>query len=495
MPRRSILSAAERESLLALPDTKGELIRHYTFSETDLSIIQQRRGSANRLGFAVQLCYMRYPGVMLTVDEEPFPPLLHLVATQLKVSVDAWANYSQRTETRREHLLELQSIFGFQPFTTQHHGPSVSSLDELAWQTDKGIVLATTLVDSLRRKSVLLPTLGVIERICAEAITRANRRIYRTLAEPLADLHRRRLDDLLKHCDNGKMTRLAWLRQSPAKPNSRHMLEHTERLKAWQELDLPTGIERLVHQNRLLKIAREGGQMTPADLAKFEPQRRYATLVALAIEGMATVTDEIIDLHDRILSKLFNNAKKKHQQQFQASGKAINAKVRLFGRIGQALIEAKQAGSDPFAAIETVMSWDAFTESVTEAQKLAQPEDFDFLYRIGESYATLRRYAPEFLDILKLRAAPAAKDVLEAIEVLRGMNSDNARKVPADVPTDFIKPRWQKLVMTDTGIYRRYYELSELKNALRSGGIWVQGSRQFKDFEDYLGSGLINCHF
>ncbi len=36
MPRRSILSAAERESLLALPDTKDELIRHYTFSERAL---------------------------------------------------------------------------------------------------------------------------------------------------------------------------------------------------------------------------------------------------------------------------------------------------------------------------------------------------------------------------------------------------------------------------------------------------------------------------
>ena len=48
--------------------------------------------------------------------------------------------------------------------------------------------------------------------------------------------------------------------------------------------------------------------MTPADLAKFEPQRRYATLVALAIEGMATVTDEIIDLHDRILGKLFKGS-------------------------------------------------------------------------------------------------------------------------------------------------------------------------------------------
>ena len=48
--------------------------------------------------------------------------------------------------------------------------------------------------------------------------------------------------------------------------------------------------------------------MTPADLAKFEQRRRYATLVAMAIEGMATVTDEIIDLHDRILGKLFNAA-------------------------------------------------------------------------------------------------------------------------------------------------------------------------------------------
>ncbi len=229
--------------------------------------------------------------------------------------------------------------------------------------------------------------------------------------------------------------------------------------------------------------------MTPADLAKFEPQRRYATLVAVAAESTATVTDEIIDLHDRIIGKIFNTAKNRHQQQFHGSGKAINDKVRLYGRIGKALLEAKDSGTDPFTAIESVIPWDAFITSVTEAQKLAQPEDFDFLHRIGESYATVRRYAPEFLAILKLRAAPAAKDVLKAIEVLRTMNVENARKVPADAPKGFIKPRWAKLVFTEGGVDRRYYELcalSELKNALRSGDIWVQGSRQFKDFDEYL---------
>ncbi|MDJ4319657.1 DUF4158 domain-containing protein, partial [Salmonella enterica] len=320
-----------------LPDAKDELIRHYTFNETDLSVIRQRRGAANRLGFAVQLCYLRFPGIFLGVDDPPFLPLLRMVAAQLKVPVESWNHYGQREQTRREHLVELQTVFGFKPFTMSHYRQAVHTLTELALQTDKGIVLASPLVENLRRQSIILPAMNAIERASAEAITRANRSIHAALADSLIPVHRQRLDELLKRKDGSKMTWLAWLRQSPAKPNSRHMLEHIERLKAWQALDLPAGIERQVHQNRLLKIAREGGQMTPADLVKFESQRRYATLVALAIEGMATVTDEIIDLHDRIIGKLFNAAKNKHQQQFQASGKAINDKVRMYGRIERTL--------------------------------------------------------------------------------------------------------------------------------------------------------------
>ena len=69
--------------------------------------------------------------------------------------------------------------------------------------------------------------------------------------------------------------------------------------------------------------------------------------------------------------KLFNAAKNKHQQQFQASGKAINAKVRLFGRIGQALIEAKQAGRDPFAAIESLVKQEIPRAPLPEGLDLA----------------------------------------------------------------------------------------------------------------------------
>ncbi len=69
------------------------------------------------------------------------------------------------------------------------------------------------------------------------------------------------------------------------------------------------------------------------------------------------------------------------------------------------------------------------------------------------------------------------------------MNRSNSRRIPLGATTDFIKPRWKSLIFTDDGIDRRFYEicaLSELKNSLRSGDIWVKGSRQFRDFDEYL---------
>ena len=85
MPRRSILSAAERGFLLAFPETQDDLIRHYTLTETDLSIIRQRRGEANRLGFAVQLCLLRFPGQGLLADAAVPESLLLWLGRQLRI--------------------------------------------------------------------------------------------------------------------------------------------------------------------------------------------------------------------------------------------------------------------------------------------------------------------------------------------------------------------------------------------------------------------------
>jgi hypothetical protein len=65
MPRRRALTSAQLEDLFALPATEPDLIRHWTLGETDLAAINRRRGDANQLGYALQLCAFRYPGRLL----------------------------------------------------------------------------------------------------------------------------------------------------------------------------------------------------------------------------------------------------------------------------------------------------------------------------------------------------------------------------------------------------------------------------------------------
>ena len=93
MPRRALLTAVERAGLLAFPTDEVDWIRHYTLSEQDLSMVRQRRGDQNRLGFAIQLCYLRYPGCALPAEAQPPTPLLSMVARQVQIDPELWPKY------------------------------------------------------------------------------------------------------------------------------------------------------------------------------------------------------------------------------------------------------------------------------------------------------------------------------------------------------------------------------------------------------------------
>jgi len=474
---------------LALPDSDAERIRLYTFSETDLALIRHRRGDANRIGFAVQLCLLRYPGTVLTLERAVDEALIRWVARTLWLDAEAWPHYAARDKTRREHQWELLAYLELEAFDLSQFRALVAELTDLALQSDKGLLLATHALVSLRRQRVVVPPIRVLDRVCSQAILRANRRLHRRLTHPLTPAHRDRLEALLTVRPGTSVTWLNWLRQSPTRTSSPAMLMHIERLRHFQSLELPPDIGRDVHRSRLRKIAREGEQMRPQDLGKFEPARRYATLVALAIEGRARVTDEIIDLHDRIMIRLVATAKNKHVERFQSEGQAINDKVRLYAAVGQALVNARECGEDAFAAIEQVIGWEDFVASVGLAEELARPGSFDHLPLVTDQYPTLRRYTRQFLAVLRFEAAPAARAVLAAIDTIRQLNDEGRRAVPPDTPTAFVRARWKPLVFVDGGIDRRGYEICalwELKNALRAGDIWVEGSRQFGNFEDYL---------
>ena len=194
-------------------------------------------------------------------------------------------------------------------------------------------------------------------------------------------------------------------------------------------------------------------------------------------------------MHDRMIQQMMRRGEQNHQDAFQHNGRAINAKMRLFAQVGKALIAAREKKTDAFAAIETVLTWEEFLARVSEAEALAQTEEFDYLDHIEAHYIQIHRYAPTLLRIFTFAGIPAMKPLLSALDVLRRLHMDEIRKIPSDAPDSFVKARWKRHVFTEQRTDRRYYELcalTELRAGLRSGDVFVAGSRQFRDFEEYL---------
>ena len=171
-------------------------------------------------------------------------------------------------------------------------------------------------------------------------------------------------------------------------------------------------------------------------------------LFSSIFETAAALTDEALDLHDRLIGSFFTKSKGKYERTFAEQGKAINDKVRLYAKVGGALVAVREQGGDPFAAIEAVISWENFSASVREAEQLARDEDFNPLSLLTEHYSQLRRYGPALLEAFEFHPAPVAQELIEALDLLRQMNRDGSRKIQSNAPTGFIRKRWESYVFT-----------------------------------------------
>jgi len=96
MAQRGLLTEDERQLLFGVPRQEHPIIKHYTLSQDDLDLVLRKRGARNQLGFAVQLCLLRYPGFGLRLNEAPPREMLTFLAGQLQVSPHVFEDYSRR---------------------------------------------------------------------------------------------------------------------------------------------------------------------------------------------------------------------------------------------------------------------------------------------------------------------------------------------------------------------------------------------------------------
>src|ERR1700722_13676308 len=164
MAHRQLLTDDERQALLGIPLDPDGLARRFTLSRADQNLVAERRRDANRIGFAVQLALLRYPGIALAQLEQPVEPLVQWLAAQLEIPAAPFVEYANRPQTMTDHAKLLATTLGLRPPVSADLPKMIEAAAQAAWSTDRGQPIAAAVVAALRTARIILPAAGVIER-------------------------------------------------------------------------------------------------------------------------------------------------------------------------------------------------------------------------------------------------------------------------------------------------------------------------------------------
>jgi TnpA family transposase len=490
MAGRRLLGDRYWAGAFALPSEEREVVRHCTLTADDLALAAAKRSPHNRLAFALLLLALRYPGRALEAGEVPPAPMVAYVARQVGADPAVLGARSTRPQTRRELLAELMRRGGFRGFGRIEARTVGAWLTSVAGSRRAPGELAAVLVEELRRRRILLPRPGVLELLIHEARTRAERVVHRALTEGMDAARLAALDDLLASAPGTGPSRLAWLRGAPGAAAVRNLHGLLERLRAVRAIGIERGRRAAVPQAAFDALAGEGLRMTAQHLRDLAQPRRAATLVAAVLRLERELTDAALLTFDRLMGRLSRRAERSATEDAADALRDAQAHLRLLARAGRAVIAAREAGTDAAEAVERAVGWAPFLRAVAEVEDLARPQAVDVRAELVQRWPAMRAFAPAVLQAFEFGGAASAAGLLRAVALLRGLNAAGRRVLPGDVPVGFIRRGWRPFVMGPDGKPdRRAWEvcvLSELRDRLRAGDVWVEGSRRYRDFEDCL---------
>ena len=157
-----------------------QLARYFHLDNTDLALINKRRGDYNLLGVALQLTTVRFLGTFLPDPTKVPPGVIHFIARQLGITnIGCLGKYLDRKATRYTHSTEIQQCYGYHDFNSPPWRFRLSRLlYSRAWISNERPSLMFDFATAwLIQHKVLLPGATTLSRLISEIRERATNRL------------------------------------------------------------------------------------------------------------------------------------------------------------------------------------------------------------------------------------------------------------------------------------------------------------------------------
>ncbi|MEN9149406.1 Tn3-like element ISXc4 family transposase, partial [Xanthomonas euvesicatoria] len=478
----SFLSTTQRERYGRYPDTLSseELARYFHLDDDDREWIATKRRDSSRLGYALQLTTARFLGTFLEDPTAVPSPVLHTLSSQLGIADPSDCVIDYRTTRQRwQHTSEIRTRYGYREFT----GTGVQFrlgrwLCALCWTgTDRPSALFDYANGWLVGHKVLLPGVTLLERFIAEIRSRMESRLWRLLVHGVTPEQRQRLDDLLKLVEGSRQSWLDRLRKGPVRVSAPALVAALLRIETVRGLGIKLPGTH-VPPSRIAALARFASTAKVSAVARLPEVRRIATLVAFVHCLEASAQDDAIDVLDLLLRELFTKAEKEDRKVRQRSLKDLDRAASTLAEACRMLLDPALPDGELRERVYAAIGHDELAQALNEVRGLVRPPNDVFYTELEARKATVSRFLPALLRVIRFDANPAAQPLAQALQWLH-------EKPDHDPPTAIVGKAWQRHVVQDDGRINAtaysFCALDKLRSAIRRRDVFISPSWRYAD--------------
>jgi TnpA family transposase len=478
----SFLSATQRERYGRYPAvlSSEELARYFHLADDDREWIATKRRDSHRLGYALQLTTARFLG---TFQEDPTAvpgTVLHALSSQLDITDPADCVIAYRTSRQRwQHSAEIRLRYGYREFAERGIQFRLGRwLCALCWTgTDRPSALFDYANGWLVGHKVLLPGVTVLERFVAEIRSRMESRLWRLLVRGVTAEQQQRLDDLLKPAEDSRQSWLDRLRKGPVRVSAPALVLALLRIETVRGLGIKLPGTH-VPPSRIAALARFASTVKVSAVARLPQARRIATLVAFVHCLEASAQDDAIDVLDLLLRELFTKAEKKDRKIRQRTLKDLDRSALTLVEACRMLLDPDLPDGELRERVYASIGRDELAKALNEVRGLVRPPNDVFYTELEARKATVSRFLPTLLRVIRFDANPTAQPLAQALQWLH-------EKPDNDPPTAIVGKAWRCHVMQDNGRFNAtaytFCTLDKLRSAIRRRDVFISPSWRYAD--------------
>jgi TnpA family transposase len=430
-----------------------QLALYFHLDDRDRTLLEPRRHPHTRLGFALQLCTVRFLGTFLSDPTDVPHNVILSVASQLNIADPTILASYREGQMRYDHVHEIMQEYGYHDFASQpEHFRFLRWLYIRAWWSEERLtVLFDLAMARLIERRVLLPGVSVLERLISSVREHTSMRLWQQLAHLPAPRQVALLESLLVVPEGERQTPLDRLRRGPTRVSSPALVSALHRVDAIRLFEVEHVDLSFVPKGRVKALASYATTALVHNLRQLADDHRIATLLAFTHTYLAVVHDDALDLFDALMKTAFSAATREGQHERLRTIHDLDAAAQVLAEACQVILDE---GQDPITLLTRIyarVSAPHLQVAVATVGELTRPPDDTYAQELLGRHLMMRRFLPTLLRTLTFESTPGGRPTLQAVQFLQRIEGRPRASLQA-APREVIPRSWHRYVLPRSAI-------------------------------------------